>query len=359
MKFWRIPLVIGAALILGWTAQGADAQLISGCPNANLADAFGNLAVTNLNGGISASPSTVWRGDGTWAIPAGSDNVTGPPSSVSGDIATFSGTSGMALQATGTQFSALAPPASPSFTKTPVAPTAATATNTAQIATTAYVQNQAYATLALPALNGTATAPTPAQGTNSTQIATTAFVKSQRIPISIGWIAGENPNNAIASVINQAMTINAIVGAVEVANGSAGDGCGKPCPERGGLFGRDRAPFRQFQCERHRSDRPDLDGDDSEPCGRRPDLSADDRRQQLEFGQRCRHHHHLCDAIIMKQLLTYVLTLAVILGAATAASERPRAFLLIGQTPIQSSHFLLLSPGVTALANTGMPLKVQ
>jgi hypothetical protein len=61
----------------------------------------------------------------------------------------------------------------------------------------------------------------------------------------------------------------------------------------------------------------------------------------------------------MKQLLTYVLTLAVILGAATAASERLRAFLLIGQTPIQSSNFLLLSPGVPALANTGMPLKVQ
>ena len=109
MKFWRIPLVIGAALILGWTAQGADAQLISGCPNANLADAFGNLPVTNLNGGVSASASTVWRGDGTWAIPAGSDNVTGPTSSVSGDIATFSGTSGMALQDTGAQFSALAP----------------------------------------------------------------------------------------------------------------------------------------------------------------------------------------------------------------------------------------------------------
>src|SRR5262249_50261787 len=69
-------------------------------------------------------------------------------------------------------------------------------------------------------LSGTPTAPTPAQGTNSNQIATTAFVKSQQIPISIGWIAGQNPNSAIASVINQPMTVNAIVGAVEVANGS-------------------------------------------------------------------------------------------------------------------------------------------
>jgi len=51
-----------------------------------------------------------------------------------------------------------APKASPTFTGTPVAPTAAVDTNTTQIATTAYVIGQGYAKLASPTFTGTVTA---------------------------------------------------------------------------------------------------------------------------------------------------------------------------------------------------------
>ena len=85
--------------------------------------------------------------------------------------------------------SAKAPLASPTFTGTPAAPTAAADTNTTQVATTAFVIGQGYlkattasstyAPLVSAALTGTPTAPTAAAGADTTQIATTAFVKAE------------------------------------------------------------------------------------------------------------------------------------------------------------------------------------
>ena len=119
--------------------------------------------------------------------------------------------------------------ASPALTGTPTAPTAASNTNTTQIATTAYVQGEisellngagpAYDTLkelqdllvadegtvatlttlvgtkaplASPALTGTPTAPTAASNTNTTQIATTAFVTS-----AASQAVSDSGNNAV------------------------------------------------------------------------------------------------------------------------------------------------------------------
>jgi hypothetical protein len=272
------PAIGSTAASTGAFTTLSASGVVSGTGFTNLVLPYALLAGATFTGGViipsgtinSASIGATTPSTGSFTTLAASGAVSGagfstylasPPaigSTAAGTAAfttlTASGT------VSGAGFISLLSPyatlASPTFTGTPVAPTAIASTNTTQLATTAFVMTQistgfvnsvagqsgvvtlanlttgGVAILASPAFTGTPTAPTASVGTNTTQLATTAFVNSQGLYDAVTVFIGTGNYTMLAT--DQIVVINKTTGAATAVTLPATPSIGRCCVVKDG-----------------------------------------------------------------------------------------------------------------------------